>query len=118
MKFALKKCVLCVLVAVCAAGTFSGCVSRRERARENLAKMEVVEVDHRGYVRYDGAIVTPGEFAQLIRAKRDAVAGKPVLLSVNPEVFVNQPKIEPYIRRVLESVKTGKVYTKIPQELE
>jgi hypothetical protein len=117
MNNALKKWFLLAVSVLCVAGPLSGCMSRRERAMENLAKMEVVEVDHRGYVRYDGAIVTPGEFAQNIRARKNIVEGKPVFLSVNPEVFDNQPEIVPYIRRVLESVKSGKVYTKIPQEL-
>ncbi len=118
MKNALKKWFWVTLAATCLTGTLSGCASRRERARENLAKMEVVEVDHRGYIRYDGMIVKPGEFAQFIRAKGKTVEGKPVYLSVNPEVYTNQPEIVPYIRRVLESVKSGKVYTKIPHELE
>ena len=117
MKNTLRKIFLITLALACCAAIFSGCTSRRERIRQNLAKMEVVEVDHLGYVRYCGVVVKPGEFSHLIRTRGDKVAGKPVLLSVNPEVYENQPEIVPYIRRVLESVKTGKVYTEIPNEL-
>lgn len=118
MKNSLKHIVLSVvLFAVCAV-LFSACSTRRERIRETLSKMEVVEVDHRGYVRYCGDVMKPGEFAQRVRERRGIVVGKPVLLSVNPEIYTNQPEIVPYIRRVLENAKTGKIYTKIPTELE
>ena len=117
MKNMLKKIFLLTLVAVSCTAVFSACTTRRERIRQNLAKMEVVEVDHLGYVRYCGVVVKPGEFAHLIHTRGEKVEGKPVLLSVNPEVYENQPEIVPYIRRVLESVKTGKVYTEIPNEL-
>lgn len=97
----------------------SGCVqSRKERAEKIIAQMEVVEVDHRGYVRYMGEVVKPGVFASKIRARKDIVAGKPVLLSVNPEVEVNQPEIVPYLRRVLESVNVGKIYDAVPLSLD
>lgn len=115
----LKNLLLFVAIA---AGTLffaSGCVqSRKERAEKIIAQMEVVEVDHRGYVRYMGEVVKPGVFASKIRARKDIVAGKPVLLSVNPEVEVNQPEIVPYLRRVLESVNVGKIYDAVPHSLD
>lgn len=117
MKISLKK-VLIVGFAVAALAAFnSGCSLKRESVRDIIAKMEVVEVDHRGYVRYHGDVIKPGEFAQRIRERKDLVKDKPVLLSVNPEVYTNQPEIVPYIRRVLESLNTGEIYTKVPLEL-
>lgn len=117
MEISLKK-VLTAVLAISALSAFNtGCSLKRESMRDIIAKMEVVEVDHRGYVRYRGDIIKPGEFARRIRARKDHVEGKPVLLSVNPEVYINQPEIEPYILRVLESVNIGKIYTKVPLEL-
>lgn len=116
-----KKFLPILFLAVSAfacAGTLSGCsIFARERPRDMLAKMELVEVDDRGYVRYRGEIVKPGEFANLIRASRKEVCGKPVLLSVNPEVYERQPAVVPYLRRVLESVNVGKIYTELPSQL-
>lgn len=113
----MKKNILVVLVALCFSTLFCGCALKRERASDVLAKMEIVEVDHRGYVRYHGDIITPGEFAKRIRARKNEVAGKPVLLSVNPEVYTNQPAIVPYLRRILGEVKTGEIYDKVPRTL-
>lgn len=109
--------LLPIAAAVLLTALPAGCVSVRERNRETLAKMEVVEVDHRGYVRYQGEVIKPGEFANRFRARKDEVAGKPVLLSANPEVETNQPAVVPYLRRVIESAGAGKIYTKIPKEL-
>lgn len=111
------RTLLFAVVALLCAGTFSGCSLARERPRDLLAKMELVEVDHRGYVRYRGEVIKPGEFANRVRALRDEVAGRPVLLSVNPEVETNQPAVVPYLRRVLESVNAGKIYTELPERL-
>lgn len=121
----LKKTLFAALFAAILAGTLaaaSGCLAqarreRQERIQAVLAQMEIVELDHLGYVRYDGEIVKPGVFARRIRARRELVAGKPVLLSVNPELAQNQPAVEPYIRRVLKSVGVGEIYTKVPLSL-
>jgi len=115
----LKTLFLCAVLAAGTLSVASGCVqSRQERAEKILAQMVVVEVDHRGYVRYENDVIKPGVFANRIRAQKEIVAGKPVLLSVNPEVEVNQPAIVPYIRRVLESVNVGKIYDAIPVSLD
>lgn len=116
-KNSVKKISLRLLAAVVLLSALSGCASVRERNRETLAKMEVVEVDHRGYVRYQGEVIKPGEFANRFRARKDEIAGKPVLLSANPEVETNQPAVVPYLRRVIEGAGAGKIYTKIPKEL-
>lgn len=113
----LKKWFLCLLAALCFAGAVSGCASRREKRQAVLAQMEIVEVDHRGYVRYQGDVVKPGVFANRFRARAAEVAGKPVLLSVNPEVETNQPAVVPYLRRVIESAGAGEIYTKVPDKL-
>lgn len=113
----MKKNSLIVLIALCLSVVLSGCMFKRERASDVLAKMEIVEVDHLGYVRYRGAVITPAEFTKRIRARKDEVAGKPVLLSVNPEVYTNQPAIVPYLRRILGEVKTGEIYDKVPRSL-
>lgn len=118
----MKKHIALKVASVLLAGAilapaFSGCVSPREHRQKILSQMEVVEVDHRGYVRYEGDIIKPGEFARRIRAKEGGLQGKPVLLSVNPEVETNQPEVVPYLRRVLKSVKAGRIYEKIPKEL-
>ena len=119
MKNMLKlEFVAAAALALAGTAAFPACALVRERPSEVVARMEVVEVDDRGYVRYQGEIVKPGEFANLIRARRDVVAGKPVLLSVNPAVYENQPQVVPYLRRVLESVHTGRVYSKIPRRLD
>lgn len=114
----MKRNILVVLVALCFSALFCGCAAKRESVSDILAKMEIVEVDHRGYVRYHGDIITPGEFAKRIRVRKNEVAGKPVLLSVNPEVYTNQPEIVPYLRYILGEVKTGEVYDKIPRTLD
>lgn len=107
------------LSAVAAIVVLPGCFTPRdERRREVLAKMEIVEVDHRGYVRYQGDVIKPGMFANRFRARREAIAGKPVLLSVNPEVETNQPAVVPYLRRVIEDAGAGKIYTKVPVSLD
>lgn len=111
------RILLFAVSALVCAGTFSGCSLARERPRDMLAKMELVEVDDRGYVRYRGEVIKPGEFANRLRALRDEVAGKPVLLSVNPEVYTRQPAVVPYLRRELERAKVGKIYTELPERL-
>jgi len=119
ISLSLKTLFLCAVLAAGTLSVASGCVqSRQERAEKILAQMVVVEVDHRGYVRYENDVIKPGVFANRIRAQKEIVAGKPVLLSVNPEVEVNQPAIVPYIRRVLESVNVGKIYDAIPVSLD
>lgn len=117
MKNALKKLLLKFLFAAFLAASLVGCTSARERQREIAAQTEIVEVDDRGYVRYRGEIITPGEFNMRIRGLGTEVEGKPVLLSVNPEVYRKQPAIVPYLRRVLARAKTGTVYDKIPDAL-
>lgn len=111
------KAASALLAAAVFVPAFSGCVSPRERRQEILSQMEVVEVDHRGYVRYEGDVIKPGEFARRLRAKEGGLQGKPVLLSVNPEVETNQPEVVPYLRRVLESANAGRIYEKIPKKL-
>ena len=117
MKKKLLPILFLVASAFACAGTLSGCMFARERPRDLLAKMELVEVDDRGYVRYRGEVVKPGEFANHIRAIRETVEGRPVLLSVNPEVYTRQPAVVPYLRRVLASVNVGKIYTEMPERL-
>lgn len=121
----LKKALAATLLALAlasVAGTAAGCLSharksRAERVKSVLAQMEIVEIDHLGYVRYDGAVTKPGDFARRLNARREALAGKPVLLSVNPELAQNQPEIEPYIRRVLARCGLGEIYTSVPVSL-
>lgn len=121
----LRKMLAAALLALALAsfaGTAVGCLaharnSRKERVKAVLAQMEVVEIDHLGYVRYDGAVTKPGDFARRLRARQEFIAGKPVLLSVNPELAQNQPEIEPYVRRVIVQCGLGEIYTSVPVSL-
>ncbi len=116
MKNMLKsEFVAAVALALAGTAAFPACALVRERPSEVVARMEVVEVDDRGYVRYQGEIVKPGEFAEMVRARQDALRGRRALIYADPAVYENQPEIMPYVIGVFEKAgaecavdKTGK----------